>query len=166
MPETVLINPVITPLDDEIEEGWEGCLSVPGVRGLVPRHRRIRYRGIDQHGHAIDREVTDFHARVVQHECDHLDGILYPFRITDMKQFGFKDTLLEHDVMQRQPCDDGVTCPQRPDTRFAPTAVFLFACRIADYPPANLFRNLAKSVGPILNGLTSALVMPRKPRIS
>lgn len=106
VPETVLINPVITPLDDELEDGWEGCLSVPGMRGLVPRHQRIRYQGIDQHGDAIDREVSGFHARVVQHECDHLDGILYPFRITDMRQFGFQQTLLEHDVMQRQPCDD------------------------------------------------------------
>ena len=106
VPETVLINPVITPLDDSLEDGWEGCLSVPGMRGLVPRYQHIRYQGIDQHGNVIDREVSGFHARVVQHECDHLDGILYPLRITDMSQFGFQDTLLEHDVMQAQPCDD------------------------------------------------------------
>lgn len=106
VPETVLINPLITPLDETIEDGWEGCLSVPGMRGLVPRYENIRYQGIDEHGNEIDREVSGFHARVVQHECDHLDGILYPLRITDMSKFGFQETLLEHDVMQAQPCDD------------------------------------------------------------
>lgn len=106
VPETVLINPVITPLDDDMDEDWEGCLSVPGMRGLVPRARRIRYQGIDPEGNSIDRQVSGFHARVVQHECDHLDGILYPFRISDLSHFGFQDTLLEHNVMERQPCDD------------------------------------------------------------
>ena len=106
VPETVLINPVITPLDETLEDGWEGCLSVPGMRGLVPRYQHIRYQGVDAQGNEIDREVSGFHARVVQHECDHLDGILYPLRITDMSQFGFQETLLEHDVMQKQPCDD------------------------------------------------------------
>lgn len=93
VPQTVLINPVITPLDAEIEDGWEGCLSVPGMRGLVPRHRRLRYRGFDAYGREIDRTVQGFHARVVQHECDHLDGILYPMRIRDMRNFGFTETL-------------------------------------------------------------------------
>jgi peptide deformylase len=93
VPQTVLINPAITPLDTEIEDGWEGCLSVPGMRGLVPRHRRLRYRGFDAYGKAIDRTVHGFHARVVQHECDHLDGILYPMRICDMRNFGFTETL-------------------------------------------------------------------------
>lgn len=93
VPETVLINPVITPLSEEIEEAWEGCLSLPGLRGLVPRYTHIRYQGFDAHGNAIDRSVSDFHARVVQHECDHLDGILYPQRMHDMRQFGFDDLL-------------------------------------------------------------------------
>ena len=83
VPRTVLINPVITPLGDEEEEGWEGCLSVPGLRGVVPRWRRIRYQGFDEHGQAIDREAEGFHARVVQHECDHLWGMLYPMRVRD-----------------------------------------------------------------------------------
>ncbi len=106
VPETVLINPVITPLGDEREDGWEGCLSVPGMRGLVPRYRRIRYSGLDQNGETIAREVDGFHARVVQHECDHLDGILYPLRIEDMRSFGFIDTLTESGVLEPQPCDD------------------------------------------------------------
>ena len=106
VPETVLINPVITPLDDIREDGWEGCLSVPGLRGIVSRYRNIRYRGYDQYGEPIERETSGFHARVVQHECDHLDGILYPHRIEDMSSFGFIDTLSEHGVMQPQPCDD------------------------------------------------------------
>lgn len=89
VPFTVLINPKLTPLDDEIEEGWEGCLSVPGMRGLVPRFKRLRYQGIDENGRKIDRTVSDFHARVVQHECDHLAGILYPMRIRDLRNFGF-----------------------------------------------------------------------------
>jgi len=93
VPDTVLINPVITPLGDGIDEAWEGCLSVPGMRGLVPRFSRLRYRGFDESGAAIDRSVEGFHARVVQHECDHLDGILYPMRIRDMAQFGFVDVL-------------------------------------------------------------------------
>jgi peptide deformylase len=93
IPQTVLINPVITPIGDEMEEGWEGCLSVPGMRGLVPRFSHIRYQGFDLFGHPIDREVDGFHARVVQHECDHVDGILYPQRIEDMSYFGFSDEL-------------------------------------------------------------------------
>lgn len=106
VPETVLINPQITPLEDSREDGWEGCLSVPGMRGIVPRYRAIHYRGFDQYGEIIDREVSGFHARVVQHECDHLDGILYPQRIEDMRNFGFIDTLTEQGVMQLQACDD------------------------------------------------------------
>jgi peptide deformylase len=93
VPDTVLVNPVITPIGEEIEEAWEGCLSVPGMRGVVPRFRRLRYRGFDESGQAIDRSVEGFHARVVQHECDHLDGILYPMRILDMSKFGFVDVL-------------------------------------------------------------------------
>ncbi len=93
VPYTVLINPVLTPVDKEIEEGWEGCLSVPGMRGLVPRYKRLRYQGYDQHGKAIDRTVADFHARVVRHECDHLAGILYPMRIRDLRNFGFNEEL-------------------------------------------------------------------------
>ena len=93
VPETILVNPVIEPLGEEQDEAWEGCLSVPGMRGLVPRHRRIRYRGFDIDGAVIDREVEGFHARVVQHECDHLDGILYPSRIRDLKFFGYESVL-------------------------------------------------------------------------
>lgn len=93
VPRTILINPVLTALGTEEEEGWEGCLSVPGMRGLVPRFRRLRYRGFDPHGAPIDRTVEGFHARVVQHEVDHLDGILYPQRIRDMTRFGFQDVL-------------------------------------------------------------------------
>lgn len=93
VPETVLINPVITPLGNDMEEGWEGCLSVPGMRGLVPRYTCLHYQGRDEYGAVIDRTVSGFHARVVQHECDHLDGILYPMRIRDMKQFGFSAVL-------------------------------------------------------------------------
>jgi len=93
VPYTELVNPVLTPLGDEIEEGWEGCLSVPGFRGVVPRWARLRYQGFDPQGNRIDREVADFHARVVQHECDHLDGVLYPMRMTDMRKFGFTDVL-------------------------------------------------------------------------
>jgi len=93
VPYTVLINPQLTALSDEVEEGWEGCLSVPGLRGLVPRWRKLHYSGFDPNGHAIERTVEDFHARVVQHECDHLDGILYPMRIRDLRQFGFVDEL-------------------------------------------------------------------------
>lgn len=95
LPLTVLINPKITPLGNATEEGWEGCLSVPGMRGIVSRFSEIHYQGFDQFGEAIDRQVSGFHARVVQHECDHLDGILYPFRIEDMRNFGFIDTLVD-----------------------------------------------------------------------
>ena len=93
VPDTVLINPVITPLSDEMEEGWEGCLSVPGMRGVVPRYRRLRYSGLDEKGKPFEREVDGFHARVVQHECDHLDGVLYPMRIRDFTRFGFNEAL-------------------------------------------------------------------------
>ena len=93
IPKTVLINPVITPLGDDEEEGWEGCLSVPGMRGVVPRWARVRYTGFDLSGQAIDRTVDGFHARVVQHECDHLDGTLYPMRIRDFSRFGFNEVL-------------------------------------------------------------------------
>ncbi|KPK20325.1 MAG: peptide deformylase [Betaproteobacteria bacterium SG8_41] len=100
VPYTVLINPVLAPVGNEIEEGWEGCLSVPGMRGLVPRHRTIRYQGLDQYGEAIDRTVSDFHARVVQHECDHLSGILYPMRIRDLRNFGFSAELFPGQDLQ------------------------------------------------------------------
>ncbi len=93
IPFTVLINPTLTPLSDDKEDGWEGCLSVPGMRGMVPRFIQLRYEGRDQFGAPIDRTVSGFHARVVQHEVDHLLGILYPMRITDMRQFGFIETL-------------------------------------------------------------------------
>lgn len=93
VPRTVLINPVITPLGDEEEEDWEGCLSVPGMRGVVPRWRRIRYQGFDESGQTIDREAEGFHARVVQHECDHLWGKLYPMRVRDFSRFGFTEVL-------------------------------------------------------------------------
>ncbi len=93
IPRTVLLNPVITPLDEIKEDGWEGCLSVPGLRGVVPRFARIRYTGFDQYGDPIDRTVDGFHARVVQHECDHLVGKLYPMRIKDFTQFGFTEVL-------------------------------------------------------------------------
>ncbi len=93
VPMTVLCNPVLTPLDDTMEDGWEGCLSVPGLRGLVPRHARLRYQGFTERGEPIDRTVSGFHARVVQHECDHLDGILYPQRIRDLRHFGYTDVL-------------------------------------------------------------------------
>jgi|SRR5579872_7215968 len=94
VPYTVLINPELTPLGTEQEEGWEGCLSVPGMRGLVPRFHKLRYRGFDRHGALIDRTVEGFHARVVQHEVDHLDGILYPQRIRDLRDFGFEEVLM------------------------------------------------------------------------
>ena len=93
VPYTVLVNPQLTVLDGEQEEGWEGCLSVPGMRGLVPRYHRLRYQGVDLTGQPIDRSVEGFHARVVQHEVDHLDGILYPQRIRDLRNFGFEDAL-------------------------------------------------------------------------
>ena len=93
VPETILINPVLTPLADDKEDGWEGCLSVPGLRGMVPRWTKLRYVGFDPHGNAIEREVDDFHARVVQHECDHLAGVLYPMRMTDLSRLGYIDVL-------------------------------------------------------------------------
>jgi peptide deformylase len=93
VPRTVLLNPVITPLSGEQEDGWEGCLSVPGLRGMVPRFSSIRYTGFDPYGDPIDRTVDGFHARVVQHECDHLMGVLYPMRIRDFTQFGYTEVL-------------------------------------------------------------------------
>ena len=93
VPQTILVNPVLQPLDDEMEEGWEGCLSVPGLRGVVPRHRRLRYSGCGPDGRPIERIADGFHARVVQHECDHLDGILYPMRVRDFSRFGFTEVL-------------------------------------------------------------------------
>jgi len=93
VPYTELVNPVITPLTDALEDGWEGCLSVPGLRGVVPRWARIRYTGFDPQGNQIDRTVDGFHARVVQHETDHLDGILYPMRVRDFSRFGFTEVL-------------------------------------------------------------------------
>ena len=95
VPFTVLINPIITPLSDEQENGWEGCLSVPGLRGVVPRFTHIKYEGYDAEGNKIEREVEDFHARVVQHECDHLDGILYPMKIEDYRYFGFHEEIFK-----------------------------------------------------------------------
>jgi len=100
VPFTVLINPVLTPLTDAMEEDWEGCLSVPGMRGRVPRHVRLRYQGVDLRGHPVDRTVDGFHARVVQHEVDHLLGILYPMRIRDLRDFGFTDTLFPGQNLQ------------------------------------------------------------------
>ncbi len=99
VPDTVLINPQIQPLSDEVEEGWEGCLSVPGMRGWVPRWRRLRYQGFDEKGGAFEREVEGFHARVVQHECDHLDGVLYPMRIRDFTRFGFNEALFPGEAL-------------------------------------------------------------------
>ncbi len=95
---TVLVNPVIEPLGDERAFGWEGCLSVPGLRGVVPRHLRIRYKGLDLDGRPIEREAAGFHARVVQHECDHLDGILYPQRMTDHRLLMFAEELARHPI--------------------------------------------------------------------
>lgn len=97
VPYTVLINPVINIIGENREDGWEGCLSVPGLRGVVPRYVEIEYSGVDQYGEAIERTVKGFHARVVQHECDHLDGVLYPMRITDFKTFGYIDALFPDD---------------------------------------------------------------------
>ena len=95
IPFTVLINPVITPLSDDKENGWEGCLSVPGLRGVVPRFTHIKYEGYDADGKKFEREVEDFHARVVQHECDHLNGILYPMKIEDYRYFGFHEEIFK-----------------------------------------------------------------------
>jgi len=100
VPYTVLINPVLAPIGEQMEDGWEGCLSVPGMRGVVPRYTRLHYTGFDQYGKRIDRMVSGFHARVVQHESDHLDGILYPMRIRDLAQFGFTDVLFPGMEMQ------------------------------------------------------------------
>ena len=100
VPYTVLINPTLTPINDEMEDGWEGCLSVPGMRGIVPRYAHLHYTGFDQFGIAIDRLVSGFHARVVQHECDHLNGILYPMRIIDLSQFGYVDVLFPNQDIQ------------------------------------------------------------------
>ena len=93
VPQTVLINPSLSTPDEEMEDGWEGCLSVPGMRGVVPRHRRLHYGGFDEHGRPFERDAEGFHARVVQHEVDHLDGILYPRRIRDLRLFGFTEVL-------------------------------------------------------------------------
>lgn len=93
VPTTVLVNPMLTPIGNDMEDAWEGCLSVPGLRGLVTRHLNLRYTGFDQHGKPIDRTISGFHARVVQHECDHLDGILYPMRLRDIRLLGFEEAL-------------------------------------------------------------------------
>ena len=100
IPHTVLVNPRLKPLRGGREADWEGCLSVPGMRGMVPRYRRVRYRGCDQWGRPVDRTVSGFHARVVQHEVDHLDGVLYPTRIKDLRQFGFTAELFPGQVVQ------------------------------------------------------------------
>ncbi len=99
VPDTVLINPVLTPIGSDEDEGWEGCLSVPGMRGWVPRYSRLRYQGFDQYGAPIDRTVDGFHARVVQHECDHLVGILYPMRVRDLTRFGFIEALFPGETL-------------------------------------------------------------------
>jgi peptide deformylase len=100
VPDTVLINPILTPLSQTKEDGWEGCLSLPGMRGLVPRFTQLRYQGCDQFGALIDRTVSGFHARVVQHECDHLDGLLYPMRIENLRNFGFSSDLFPDENVQ------------------------------------------------------------------
>ena len=102
VPDTVLINPELAPLTDEIAEDWEGCLSVPGMRGWVPRWRQLRYAGFDEQGQRFERTVGEFHARVVQHECDHLDGILYPMRIRDLSKFGFNEALFPGQDLPRE----------------------------------------------------------------
>lgn len=93
VPRTILINPVLELLDEDMEDGWEGCLSVPGMRGMVSRYQSLRYTGFDQYGQGFDRRVSGFHARVVQHECDHLDGILYPMRLKDIRLLGFEEVI-------------------------------------------------------------------------
>jgi peptide deformylase len=100
VPPTVLINPELEPIGEQMEDGWEGCLSVPGLRGLVPRYTDMHYRGVDEEGRTIDRRVSGFHARVVQHEVDHLYGILYPMRITDLRRFGFQEELFPGQPVQ------------------------------------------------------------------
>jgi peptide deformylase len=102
VPDTVLINPVLTPLSNEIEEGWEGCLSVPGMRGWVPRFQKLKYSGFDEQGQRFEREVEGFHARVVQHEVDHLDGVLYPMRIRDFTRFGFNEALFPGQALPQE----------------------------------------------------------------
>jgi peptide deformylase len=102
VPDTVLINPVLTPLSEELEEGWEGCLSVPGMRGWVPRFHKLRYTGFDQEGRFFQRDVEGFHARVVQHEVDHLDGVLYPMRIRDFTRFGFNEALFPGQALPQE----------------------------------------------------------------
>jgi peptide deformylase len=102
VPDTVLINPVLTPLSEEVEEGWEGCLSVPGMRGWVPRFHKLRYTGFDQEGSFFQRDVEGFHARVVQHEVDHLDGVLYPMRIRDFTRFGFNEALFPGQALPQE----------------------------------------------------------------
>ncbi|HJT62806.1 MAG TPA: peptide deformylase [Burkholderiales bacterium] len=102
VPDTVLINPVLAPLSDELEEGWEGCLSVPGMRGWVPRWQKLRYSGFDELGKPFEREVEGFHARVVQHEVDHLDGVLYPMRIRDFTRFGFNEALFPGQALPQE----------------------------------------------------------------
>ena len=102
VPYTVLINPTLTPIGEDVVEDWEGCLSVPGMRGLVPRYRQLRYQGRDPYGQKIDRTVSDFHARVVQHECDHLAGILYPMRILDLRNFGYNAELFPGQDLQEE----------------------------------------------------------------
>ena len=106
VPKTILINPAITPLSEEKEDGWEGCLSVPGMRGLVSRYKHICYSGFDASGAAIEVEAHDFHARVVQHECDHLDGIIYTQRLSDPLKFGFTDALLNSGQLSSAGCDE------------------------------------------------------------
>ena len=106
VPKTILINPKITPLSNEKEDDWEGCLSVPGMRGIVSRYKHIRYSGFDASGTAIDIEADDFHARVVQHECDHLDGIIYTQRLTDPLKFGFTDELFSSGQLSREDCSE------------------------------------------------------------
>jgi peptide deformylase len=102
VPDTVLINPVLTPLSDDMEEGWEGCLSVPGMRGWVPRFVSLRYSGFDEQGQRFQRDVDGFHARVVQHEVDHLDGVLYPMRIRDFTRFGFNEALFPGQALPQE----------------------------------------------------------------
>ena len=102
VPDTVLINPVLESDGTEMEEGWEGCLSVPGMRGVVTRYKRLRYRGVDENANPFEREVSDFHARVVQHEVDHLDGILYPMRIRDFSKFGFNEALFPGEALPQE----------------------------------------------------------------
>jgi peptide deformylase len=106
VPRTILINPVISPLSEEKEDGWEGCLSVPGMRGVVSRYKHIRYSGFDATGAALDVEASGFHARVVQHECDHLDGIIYTQRLTDPLKFGFTDELLSSGQLGIDTCSE------------------------------------------------------------